>query len=270
MENFAKIIGHKNIKLTPRCNTALLCALYITKKKNNKPYVFIPDQGGWLTYKTLPGVFGFEIKELKTTAGIVDLKFLKDNIQKCAALIIKQPAGYFAHQPLDEIYKITKGKCILITDITGSIGDPEFNSGEFSDIMIGSFGKWKPLSLNFGGFLSTKDKELYDIAKPILDISKVPDDFPRMLSNKLKELPEKWKMLKQLNQKVKKELANRDIVHRFRQGVNVLVRFKDDNELNEIKDYCQKNNYPYIICPNYTRLNSNAVSIELKRLEVDQ
>ena len=62
-----KFTGHNFVKFMASGNAAIFCAVYLCKSDRNK--FLIPDQGGWLTYKTYPQILGLEVKEIKTDHG---------------------------------------------------------------------------------------------------------------------------------------------------------------------------------------------------------
>ena len=57
--------GKKYVKLVNRGNSAIKLALKIAKAKGFSQ-VYIPDQGGWLTYRQFPKKMGFNVIEIKT------------------------------------------------------------------------------------------------------------------------------------------------------------------------------------------------------------
>lgn len=262
-----KYTKHNDVRLTNRGNTAILAALYIAKKVNSKAFLLIPDQGGWKTYKTFPRIFGFEIKEVKTDNGIIDLEDLEEKAPKGSAFIFPSFAGYFAEQPLEEISKICrKNNCLVIEDASGSIGDDNLCNGDYSDIIIGSFGKYKPVELGGGGFISVKKAEYFEKAKEIFPAITFFGDCEKLFE-KLSNVQERLKFFFEKAEKIKKDLEKFEILHRMRRGINVAVKFNTDNEKQGIIDYCKKNSLEYLLCPKYFRVNCDAVSIEVKRLE---
>ncbi len=64
-----------------------------------------------------------------------------------------------------------------------------------------------------------------------------------------------------ISQKVKKDLKGNEILHKESEGMNVVVKYTP-----QVLTYCVKNRFPYILCPNYIRVNEKAISIELKEL----
>ncbi|RLJ01996.1 MAG: hypothetical protein DRP08_04945 [Candidatus Aenigmatarchaeota archaeon] len=262
IKKLRKLTKHKHIRVTDRGNSAIFTALLIAKRANPRQTLLIPDQGGWISYKKYPPFFDFKIKEVKTDYGVIDLDNLKELSKDASAIIFTSFAGYFAEQPLKEIAKIChKNNCLVIEDASGAIGDRKLCNGKYSDIIVGSFGKWKPINFGYGGFISTSNSEFFDKAKEAFSLLKVCDNFykdilPYLNNKRLKKIMSKA-------EKVKKELKNDfEILHKDKRGLNVVVKFNPD-----IIEYCQNKNYPYILCPNYIRVNERAVSIELKRLD---
>ncbi|MEA3378940.1 MAG: DegT/DnrJ/EryC1/StrS family aminotransferase [Nanoarchaeota archaeon] len=262
VKKLKKITKHKYARLTDRGNSAIFVAMAIAKKINPRSHFLIPDQGGWFSFKRYPTFFNFNTKEINTDYGIIDLDDLKGKIENSSALIFTSFAGYFAEQPVKKISKICKkNDCLVIEDASGAIGDSHLCKGKYSDIIIGSFGKWKPINYGYGGFISVQKPEYFDSVKKAFSTIKVHPIFYKdilpYLNNK------RLKKIMALAEKVKKELKGYEILHKDKRGLNVVVKFNP-----EIIEYCQKKNYPYVLCPNYIRVNEKAISIELKRLEL--
>ncbi len=262
IETLKRYTRHQHVRITDRGNSAIFAAMYLAKKVNPKKYLLIPDQGGWISYRTYPKLLNIPIREVPTDRGIIKLDKLRKYAKKGSALIVSSFAGYFAEQPMEEIAKICKEKkCLLIEDACGSIGDNKLCNGQISDIIVGSFGRWKPINLGYGGFISTNKKEYFENAKEPLSLIKVHNSIYKELVPYL-NTRRLYKIMK-LAEKVKKELAKYEIFHRDKRGLNVITEYKD-----EIIKYCEERRYPYVLCPTYIRVNEKAISIELKRLEV--
>ncbi len=260
IQEVVKLTGHPFVELTPRGNTAIFCALYLAKKAG-KTRVFIPDQGGWFTFKTYPKILGMDVEMIKTNEGIINHIPVTDN----AVLLYTQPAGYFVEQDMHAIYHQCKGKTMVIVDVSGSIGS-EMCRGEFGDILLGSFSEWKPINLGYGGFLSVKEKKILDYGKEILSLNKVSPHLEKELKEKIETLPQRYAFFSRHVQKIKKDLAQYDIVHREKTGINVVVGYRSEKEKKEIMEYCKNKNYPFTLCPRYIRVMKPAISIEVKRL----
>ena len=253
------------VRFLPTGSAATFAAFYLAKQINQKAFMLIPDSAGWLSYEAYPKILGFDIKRIKTNSGVVDLIDLDENAEKGSAFIFSNPAGYFAEQPLAQIYDVCKDKCLCVLDVSGSLGDERMCNGNNADIVIGSFGKWKPVNLGHGGFIAAKENifakhsEFFRMFKANLDYEK--------LYEKLSKANERYEFFYSKALQIKKDLSDFDIVHPDKKGINVVVRFKDDAEKEKIIKYCKDNDYEYTLCPRYIRVNENAISIEVKRLE---
>ena len=181
IDQLKSLTNHPDLTLTHRGDGAILLALHIVKcviayrtpntehriPTLDHPTILIPDQAGWLSYKTLPTLLGFDIAEVKTDNGFIDLDDLNAKLTStnAAAFLIQSLGGYFVHQPMEEIIKICKeNNCFVIEDISGSIG---FLQSYDSDIKVCSFGKDKLINLGAGGCLSCKDDFLTKFAEQL-------------------------------------------------------------------------------------------------------
>ncbi len=264
--------SHNFINLTERGNTAIFAALYCARKLQlDKKTVLYPDQGGWINYYKYSKMLELNPIAVKTDYGVIDLNDLKEKSKNANCLIYSQPAGYYAEQPVKKIYDICKkNKCMVIMDVTGSIGTG-LCDGNYADFCLGSFGKWKPVNLGYGGFLSAREKEYFEKPKEIFNTVNFDEKYFLELSKKLKNLNQRYKLFNKKNKKIKKDLKNFNILHKDKRGINVITKFNDDLEKEKIINYCDKNNLEYVICPKgifrHIKVNCDAVSIEVKRLE---
>jgi len=248
-----KYTKHKNAVILNSGNDAIFEALKLVRRVNPKNKILIPDQGGWLTYEKYIVRNGFEVVKLKTNKGVLNLDNLKRDINGAAALLITSFAGYYAEQPLEEISKICKkNQCLLIEDASGSIGDSVLCNGLLSDIIVGSFGKWKIVDYGNYGFISSNFN-----LKPGIEVN-------GGLFNKIKNAPNRLNKLLKLNENVKFDLQDYNIFHKEKRGINVITEYHED-----VIGYCKRKGYEYVICPKEIRVNEKAISIELKRLEYE-
>lgn len=257
-----QLTNHESIEVTNRGNSAIFAALNIAKKANNKKYVIIPDQGGWFTYRIYPQVFGFVAKEVKTNDGLINVDELRKYIRDASALIVPSFAGYFAEQNMHELSEVcNKHGCLLIEDASGAVGDSKLCDGRYSDIIVASFGKWKPINVGYGGFIST-NQELMKHAEMALSLVKVHPNSENEILSKLNEnrLP---KMLN-IAQSIKNNMSGANVIHPTKRGINIMTEYSPF-----VIDYCKEKGYPHLICPNYIRLNRRAISIELKRMDYE-
>ncbi|MBN1544713.1 hypothetical protein JW898_04590 [Candidatus Woesearchaeota archaeon] len=270
LELLSRYTKHKEVRLVQRGNAAIFCALYIVKKTNPRPFILIPDQGGWISFRTYPKMLGFDIRTVKTNRGLIDLIDLEKKAESGAALLVTSFAGYFAEQPMRYISKICRRSgCILIEDASGAVGDNDLCDGDYSDMIVGSFGRWKPVNAEYGGFISAARKELFE---GVSDVFSTTNFYPRydVLLHKLTKAKEKINLMTKRAETVKEEIAKRfpelKIMHKDLRGLNVVVRYMNANEKAQVEGYCDEKHFDYLECPNYIRVDEEAISIELKRL----
>ncbi len=248
-----ELTGKKKIKLVESGDHAILYILKLAKKLG-KEKVLIQDQGGWLTYRDYAKKAGLEKTELKTDYGILDLEDLKEKANEQSFVLVNSLNGYFSEQPMEIISEIcAERNCLLVNDASGSIGT---DLGKVGDIIIGSFGRDKPVNLHYGGFIAYDEGEF----EGEFDSSKL-----ELLNEELDKLFAKLLAWETKNIKIKEDLKEFDVIHRESKGINVVVKFKDDSEKEKILKYCAENELPYTLCPRYIRVNCDAVSIEVKR-----
>jgi dTDP-4-amino-4,6-dideoxygalactose transaminase len=252
-EKLQELTGKKQIKLVESGDHAILSVLK-SCKSIGKEKVLIQDQGGWLTYRDYPKKARLSVIELKTDYGILDLEDLKQKADEKSVLLINSLNGYFSEQPMEVISEIcAERKCLLVNDASGSIGTELAKVG---DVIIGSFGKDKPINLHYGGFIAHDSGEF----EGEFDASKL-----KALSDELDKLFAKLLAWETRNLKIKEDLRDFDVIHPESKGINVIVKFSSEDEKEKILDYCNKNDLPYTLCPRYIRVNCDAVSIEVKR-----
>ncbi|MBW2992873.1 hypothetical protein KY345_06680 [Candidatus Woesearchaeota archaeon] len=267
IERLQKLSGHRFIELTSKGDTAIFAALYCARKIMGLGKVLIPSEGGWLTYPKYPKMLQMDVELVKTVHGKIDLEDLKSKVDEAKIFLYQDYGGYFVKNDVEKIYEICKGKCIVILDITASLGADDFSS--FCDIALSSFGRWKPVNLRYGGFLSTNRKIIFEKPKEIFNTTSFDESKYEGLLERLDLLKERQQKIRKECEKIKKELKNFNILHKESPSLVVVVGFKDDSEKEKIIKYCKNNNYEYTICPRYIRVNEDAVSIEVKRLEVN-
>lgn len=273
-----KLTGHKFLEIVLRGNSAIDSALSIVPKDK---IVLIPEEGGWIHYQKAPKKLGLKAIEVKCDDGKINLSDLKHKLDrgllmlllqhkltanKCGAIIYQNPGGYFAEQPMNEIYEMCqKHNCLVIMDVSGGIGT-KLCDGKFADIIVGSFGEWKLVEAKAGGFVSCKSKELFDKLKNSIKPLTEEVQLDTILTQ-LRSLPRRIKWLLEKRNKIIRELKEYDVVHPKELGFVVIVKYKDDKEKNKIISYCRENSLPFTECPRYIRLNKPAISIEVKQLQ---
>jgi len=260
---------HPIVKITNSGDSAIFGALSIAKQKGYKE-ILIPDQGGWLSYKTFPKLLDMKITELKTTYGIINSVELKKH--KNAALLFTSFAGYAAPQPLEAIAKVCKENNILIIeDASGALTHQTLCNGNLSDIIIGSFGKWKIADVGYGGFFSAKEGIITNEIKKseIFSLIKEINMDYGLLFQKLQSAPQRLQFLinktKDIKARCKKEHFT--MIHEDAEGLSIFVKYKTEEEKQQIIVFCKKQKLEYKECPLYIKVLEKAISIEVKRLK---
>jgi len=259
-----ELTKHAHIGITTRGNSAIKTALSILPE-NSK--ILIPEEGGWLSYQTLPKELGLEEVEVKCDDAKINLADLKEKLNKgnFAAFLYHNPGGYFAEQDTEMIYSICKENgCLAILDVSGSLGT-KLGDGDHADILVGSFGKWKLVDAGKGGFISCNEGELWKkIAENLHEFD--DQELLNKIVTKLKEISVRRNKLETIRKKVIADLKDHDVVYPDDYGLVVIVLFRDDAEKENLINYCRLNGLEWTECPRYIRLNKKAISIEIKRL----
>ena len=275
IDNIKKSTFHKHIYLTESGDHAILGIMHYIKNAG-VVQVIIPDKGGWITYKQYSKKLKLEAVEMKTDRGVVILEELEKlccdagNKGLKTALLVTSFAGYYAEQPLDKISEICRKYNVLLIEDTNAFGDNSSKNrlcnGKLSDIIVGSFGKWKVVNNYHGGFISSNLKEVIECLEDANIAEKIKPknlEEKKLLGN-LEKAPLRLKFLMETAEKIKKELSAQGIkiFHKDKRGIGVVTEHK-----SEVIDYCKKHNYHYEECTRNIRVNEKAISIELKRIE---
>ena len=225
-EILKKITGKKHIILTNRCNTAIKLAINLTKK----PTTLIQEEGGWILYKKLP-----KPTTIKCNNNNLDLKDLEKKADSSSVLILNSFSGYVKLENMKKISQICKkNKCEIINDVSGSIG---LNESKYGDIIVGSFGRWKPLYLKHGGFIASNQPLKLQLTKE----QKFNTSKSKELLKRLKHLSTRWKKLLEITTKIKKHFK---IPTNYKSLV-AIIPFKTEKQKTEIIKYCKNNKYEY-------------------------
>ena len=271
-----ELTGDSIVELTTRGNTAISAALSVLvsgsgSANGSSKKVLIPAEVGWLTYRTIPKKLGLQQVEVKCHDAVLDLNELHRLLEtkEYGALLYQNPAGYFAVQPMKDIFELCKKhNCLVVLDVSGGIGT-SLCDGQYADIIVGSFGTWKLVEAKGGGFISTSNEKLWKMISE-KGIERLENSSQiEVIYRELGKLDERIKMLLSFRQKVVDDLSGMglDVVHANDIGFVVVVRFDSEYEKSKIVDYCGLSGWEYTECPRYIRLNSNAISVELKRKE---
>ncbi|MEK6921426.1 MAG: DegT/DnrJ/EryC1/StrS family aminotransferase [Nanoarchaeota archaeon] len=263
---------HPIVKITNSGDTAIFGALSIAKQHGCKE-VLIPDQGGWLSYKTFPKLLDMQIIQLKTTYGVIDPVVLNTEVNhhKNAALLFASFAGYAAPQDIEEIANICKENNILmIEDASGALTHELLCNGNLSDIIVGSFGKWKIADVGYGGFLSAKQHIITEEVKEsdIFSLIKSTNMNYTLLFEKLKAAPQRLQFILKKTKEIK-ALCKKEhfrMIHENEEGLSIFVKWENEEEKEKILQFCKSHHLEYKECPLYIKVLEKAISIEVKRL----
>ena len=256
-----ELTGKRNIFFTDRGNSSILLSLKIAKSLGKKR-LFLQDQGGWITYGQYGRQLKYDISGLETDYGLILVKKLEGKLGPDSVLLMNSMPGYFALQGNMKIIAnlCKKENSLLINDVSGSIGQDD---SRYGDLIVGSFGEWKPLEVGRGGFIAYDNAEYFAFFKE--NFKKAPGDIFSVLRTQLNSLPQKTKGLYERQKTIKVQLKEFDIIHRSKKGFNVIIKHNDDGEKKKILDFCKLNGYEFTFCPRYIRVLEQAISIEVKR-----
>lgn len=231
---------HETVKFTSLGDTAIFGALSIAKQHGYTD-VIIPDQGGWLSYQTFPLLLDMHVITVKTNYGLL----LREELKKYthAALLFSSYAGYAAAQDLTMIGEVAKqNDFLVIEDASGTVSHKQLCNGQVSDIIVGSFGRWKIVNMGYGGFLSLKQKILTQAVKDsdILSLIKTIHIDYDQLYTKLQQAPARLDFLRKKTDELK-ALCKREkfqLIHGDVEGIAIFVKFKTEKEKQKILAFC--------------------------------
>lgn len=255
------LVKKKNLIFTDSCDEALLISTKHLLDKSKNKIIVTQDTGGWLSYPKIAKKLEVPIIYIKTNKGKIVLSELK-KYKECILIMHSLP-GYCFDENMKSIQKICKKNNIkLINDACGSIGT---ESAKIGDIICCSFGKWKPLSAGGGGFFASNNEFDKEISEKSSEKS-IQNDYIKINAaiERLQERVGAWKKISSTVKKEKKEV----VINKGNQGINVLLKFKNDDEKEKLINFCQDKNLEYTICPRFIRSNEKAVCVEIKKLDL--
>ncbi|MCM2324828.1 MAG: DegT/DnrJ/EryC1/StrS family aminotransferase [Candidatus Woesearchaeota archaeon] len=255
------LTGKKHVFFTDRGNSAIKLSLKLAKSLG-KTKLLLQDQGGWITYEQYAKELKFQYRLMDTDYGLVKLDVLKAILDKDTAVLMNSMPGYYCVQ--EDMEKISalckKTGAFLINDVSGSIGK---GAAKHGDIILGSFGEWKPIEVGYGGFAAYDDTAFTGFFTE--NFKRERKDFFEKLNEEIDGLPAKLKNINEKTKMIKSQLKSFDIIHRESDGLNVIVRFGNDEERMKILEFCRLYGYEFKLCPMYIKVNEQAISLEVKR-----
>lgn len=261
-ETLHELTKHSFIEITRRGNAAIEAALSHFSLGST---ILIPAEGGWLSYRTIPEKLQLKIVEVPCQDAKINVSELSRLLGelKPAAFLYHTLGGYCAAQPIKEIYEICHNhQCLVIADVSGSIGTA-LCDGRYADILIGSFGRWKIVDAGTGGFISCEEQNIFlKLAiTPVFD-----EEILEVITEKLRTMPQRITSLQQKRKKIISALQDMNVIFPADPGLVVLIKYATPAEKERIINYCQQEKLEWTECPRYIRINSAAISIEVKRL----
>lgn len=259
-----KLTKHSYLSLTSRGNAAIAMALAVLPKDKK---VLIPNEGGWLGYRTIPNKVGLLFDEVQCTDAVIDLVDLERKLKtnRYEGFIYQNPGGYCAEQPIQEIYELCqKYNCLVILDVSASLGTA-LCDGRYADYLVCSFGEWKIADAGIGGFISCSREPLWRSIIP--ENHGLQNDDIQQILEKIQVLSQRIHFLQAKRQQIVKDLANFTILHSQDFGIVVIIAYSNAAERESIINYCHEQKLPWTECPRYIRVNRRAISLEVKRLQ---
>ena len=252
-------------KITSSGNNSIFVAL-----SSIKGDIIIPDQGGWHGFKQIAKFLGKDTITLKTDLGLINPNELDNyDISNDSALIFTSFAGYTAEQDIKSISKYCKNNGITtIEDASAGIGDEKGLLGncKYSDIIIASTGQPKIINVGSGGFIASNDENLFSKTSVPLKLSKTNEIICSGIDKELENVKKNLQVTLNATDYLKKHIPN--TIHNEKRGVNLIIR--DDNAKEKtwkLKNHLPINKSGFINrCPNYNRVKTKAISIEIKNL----
>ena len=254
------------MKLTSSGNNSIFVALSFIKGD-----IIIPDQGGWHGFKQIAKFLGKEIVTLKTDLGLINPKNIDElDISDNSALIFTSFAGYAADQDIKSISRYCKNNGITtIEDASAGIGDEKELLGNCknSDIVIASTGQPKIINVGSGGFIATNDENIFKESSPPLKLSKTNEIIASGIYEEINSVKENLQRTLNATDYLKKHIDN--TIHAKKRGVNLIIKDDDAKQKTwELKKQLPIDKSGFINkCPNYNRVKTKAISIEIKNLD---
>ena len=262
IEELRRLTQHEYVDLTLSGDAAIEAALLLCSPGQR---LLIPEEGGWLSYEKLSKKRSLACVKVKCDQAKINLVDLRANISGSAAFLYQNPGGYFARQFMKEIYELCHAaRCLVIMDVSGALGT-ELCDGRYADVMVGSFGKWKLVEAQGGGFISSSNID-YQCTVTKNMATPAEEQLP-IIRNALGQLSQRIEFLLEKREKILLDLKSYDIMHKNDLGFVVVVKYHSEEEREKIVTYCQEEKLPFTECPRYIRLMERAISIEVKKLQ---
>lgn len=250
-----KLTNCRNVTLVSRGNKAILAALRFAKTHGYER-VYIPDVGGWMMYEPLAKKAKLSVIHIETDDGMIDPSTLM--FEENSVVLVHALAGYHKALPMLEIKKVCEAcSCLLIEDCVGLLSYPTVG-----DIVVGSFGKAKPINFGEGGFVATNNDDWHSYFAPYSESF----DSPTLLE-KILHVRERLTFLYAKRDEFRAKFSDAGFhVLGDMYALVLIIPYDDEEEKTEIVRICSELKVEYTECPRYIRSNRQAISVEVKRL----
>lgn len=266
IDKIKDLTHHEEVKITSSGNNSIFIALSAIEGD-----IIVPDQGGWHGFKQIAKFLNKNIITLKTDFGLINPKEMDNlEINDNSALIFTSFAGYAAEQDTKSISKYCKNNGITtIEDASAGIGDSKnlLGNGNYSDIILASTGSPKMINVGSGGFISADDDEIFKKSALPQKLSKASQITCSGIDCEIDNVKENLEATINATEYLKKHLTNS--LHPDKRGVNVIIPHEDAKDISwNLKQNLTTDKSGFITtCPNYNRVKSKAIAIEVKNLD---
>lgn len=259
--------GHDHVKVLNSGNSAILAALSSFKGK-----ILIPDQGGWIGFKSIAQFLGIKTIEVPTEFGIISPEVLEATITEYNpdALFITSFAGYIAEQPVKDLFEVCNDTdVVLVEDASGGIGDEQkrLGNGDHAHVIVASTGSPKIINVGNGGFISTNDDNIFKRTKDILKTLKADPVTCAGIAEEIKNATPNLSKAIHACSVIKKEFKS--AIHPDSRGITVALKTNNPKKTGYLLRQTLKADGRSIItvCPRYERVMADAVCLEIKNLD---
>jgi len=271
-EALANLTRHDLVHIVNSGNSAIMAVMSCFKNR-----VMIPDQGGWYGFRKMAEFFGVETVQLPTNLGLVKVEELDEilKVNQPEALFLTSFAGYTAEQPMQDVYEICdENDVLLVEDASGGIGDPKgkLGNGNHAHVILGSTGSPKTVNIGNGGFLSTNNPKISESANYLLKILKADPVTCAGIASEAKNAEQIFEKTTAASMKLKKEVSNfREVIHSTERGLNLIIPDKNQKLFgSRIRQKLNVHGGSIVsLAPNYNRVKTRAVCLEIKNLDVE-
>ena len=267
-EKIRDLTSHEFAKVPSSGNSSIFIALSAVEGD-----IIVPDQGGWHGFKQIAKYLNKDIITLKTDFGLIDpTKMDELDIKENSALIFTSFAGYTAEQDTKAISKYCKSNSITtIEDASAGIGDNEnrLANGKYSDIIIASTGSPKMINVGSGGLITAHDKDVFEKTKMPQKLSKTNNIICSGIDSELDLVEKNLEVSLNATKHLKNSMDY--VIHKNKRGVNVIIPTDDAKEISwNLKRSLTIDKSGFITtCPNYNRVKTKAIAVEVKNLSYD-